>query len=86
MSLLLGGDEVAWWHSADGGKSFAKGATLIKHDKTRFSLTSMVRNSRPDARVIAAGNNRSDKNIFREMYLLGGEVKAAAASANQLSQ
>jgi hypothetical protein len=85
VSLLLGGDEVAWWHSTDGGKSFAKGEVLLDRKRTRFSLTSMIRNAHPDARVIAAGNNRADKNDFREMYLLGdsGPVKRMKAEANQ---
>jgi hypothetical protein len=77
VSLLLGGDEVAWWHSADGGQSFSKGETLIDIERTRFALTAMIRNAHPDARIIAAGNNNADKNDFREMYLLGdnGPVK-----------
>ena len=85
VSLLLGGDEVAWWHSTDGGQSFAKGKSLIKRERTRFSLTSMIRNAHPDARVVAAGNNRADKDLFREMYLLGdqGPVKRLKAEANQ---
>jgi len=88
VSLLLGGDEVAWWHSKDGGKSFIKGETLIKREKTRFALSSMIRNAHPDARVIAAGNNRADKNLFREMYLLGddGPVKRLKAGANNLDE
>ena len=86
MSLLLGGDEVAWWHSTDGGQSFAKGEVLIKRERTRFSLTSMIRNPHPNARVIAAGNNRADKNDFREMYLLGdnGPVKRLKSEADQI--
>jgi len=48
VSLLLGGKEVSWWHSADGGQSFAKGETLIRHKRTRFALTSMIRNAHPD--------------------------------------
>lgn len=86
VSLLLGGDEVAWWHSTDGGQSFVKGETLIKHKRTRFSISSMIRNAHPDARVIAAGNNRAEKNDFREMYLLGehGPIKRMNAEADQL--
>jgi hypothetical protein len=86
VSLLLGGDDVSWWHSADGGQSFAKGETLIRHKRTRFALSSMIRNAHPDARIIAAGNNAADKNDFREMYLLGdnGPIKRAKAEADQV--
>jgi hypothetical protein len=86
VSLLLGGDDVTWWHSMDGGKSFSKGETLLKRKRTRFSLTSMIRNAHPDARIMVAGNNRADKNDFREMYLLGdhGPVKRLKTEADQL--
>jgi len=85
VGLLLGGSEVAWWHSTDGGKSFSKGETLIKRNRTRFSLTAMIRNAHPDARIVAAGNNNADKNDFRELYLLGdnGPVKRAKSEADQ---
>ncbi len=88
VNLLLGGDEVAWWHSRDGGQSFAKGDVLLKRERTRFALTSMIRNAHPDARIIAAGNNRADKNLFREMYLLGdhGPVKRMKSGAEQLDE
>jgi len=86
VSLLLGGGKVAWWHSTDGGKSFAKGDVLLSRERTRFSLTTFIRNAHPDARIIAAGNNRADKNDYREMYLLGdnGPLKRSSAEADQL--
>jgi hypothetical protein len=84
VSLLLGGDEVAWWHSFDGGESFTKGKTLISRERTRFSITSMIRNAHPGARVMAAGNNRAEKDLYREMYLLGdyGPIKRPAEEAH----
>lgn len=85
VSLLLGGDEVAWWHSANGGQSFAKGEVLIGRERTRFAITSMIRNAHPDARVIAAGNNRADDSLYRKLYLLGdnGPIKRAKVEADQ---
>ena len=85
VSLLLGGAEVTWWHSADGGQSFERGESLISRKRTRFALSSMIRNAHPDARIIAAGNNNADKNDFREMYLLGdnGPVKRPKSEADQ---
>ena len=86
VSLLLGGDEVAWWHSTDVGRSFTKGENLISRKRSRFALTSLIRNAHPDARIIAAGNNNADNNDFREMYLLGdnGPVKRLKAEADQI--
>jgi hypothetical protein len=85
LSLLLGGDEVAWWHSTDGGESFVKSEVVLEQKRTRYSLSSMIRNAHPDARIIVAGNNRVEKGEFREMYLLGdnGPVKRPMAEANQ---
>ncbi len=85
VSLLLGGGEVAWWHSTDGGQTFVKGDTWISRNRTRFALSSIIRNAHPDALVIAAGNNNADKNDFREMYLLGehGPIGRAKAEADQ---
>lgn len=91
MSLLLtdkdaSGGDVAWWHSADAGQSFAKGESLISRERTSFAITSMIRNAHPDARVIAAGNNRADNTLFRKLYLLGdhGPVKRLKAEADQI--
>ena len=85
VNLLLGGDEVAWWHSSDGGQSFAKGEVLLSQKRTRYSLTSFIRNAHPDARIMVAANNRAEKDNFREMYLLGdkGPVKRPKAEADQ---
>jgi len=59
---------------------------LITGERTRFSLTSMIRNAHPDARVIAAGNDRAEKSLFRKMYLLGdhGPVKRLKADSHQI--
>jgi len=91
VSLLLTDKDasnggVAWWHSADGGQSFTKGDSLIRCEKTSFAVTAMIRNAHPDARVIAAGNNRADKNLFRKLYLLGdhGPVNRLKAEADQI--
>jgi hypothetical protein len=48
-------------------------------------LTAFIRNAHPDARIIVAGNNRADKDDYREMYLLGddGPVKRPKAEADQ---
>ena len=86
IKLLLGTKgEVAWWHSSNGGESFTKGDALLKDKRTRFSVSSIIRNAHPDARVIVAGNNAADKNLYREMYLLGdhGAIKRLATDAKQ---
>jgi len=87
VNLLLGGNEVAWWHSTNGGRTFSKGDTWVSRKRTRFALSSLIRNAHPDARIIAAGNNNAEKNDFREMYLLGdnGPVKRPKSEANQLA-
>jgi hypothetical protein len=87
VSLLLSdSDEVAWWHSVDGGKSFTKAESLIRLARTQFTITSMIRNAHPDARVIAAGTDKSDNSLYRKLYLLGdsGPIKRKKAEADQL--
>ena len=84
VSLILdGSDEVAWWHSTDGGQSFAKGDVLISRKRTNFAISTLIRNAHPDARVIAAGNDKAAKSQFRKLYLLGdkGPIKRAKAEA-----
>lgn len=88
VSLLLAGEnsgdgEVVWWHSADGGQSFARGDSWISAKQTRFWISSLIRNAHPDARVIAAGKDIANKTLFKELYLLGdhGPIKRAKAEA-----
>jgi len=78
-----GKGEVAWWNSVDGGQRFAKGDVLIELKTTGFSITSMIRNAHPDARVVVAGKKSND---YCRMYLLGdrGPVKRPKAEADQL--
>jgi hypothetical protein len=87
VSLLLdGGDEVAWWRSTDGGQSFAKGEALISRERTNFAISTFIRNAHPDARVVAAGNDKAANSLFRKLYLLGdqGPIKRAKAEADQI--
>ncbi len=86
VSLLLdGSDEVAWWHSADGGQSFATGDVLVSRKRTNFAISTIIRNAHPDARVIAAGNDKAANSLFRKLNLLGdhGPVKRVKAEAEQ---
>jgi len=84
--LLDGSDEVAWWHSTDGGRSFAKGDVLISRERTTFAISTIIRNAHPDARVIAAGNDKDANSLFRKLYLLGdqGPIKRTRAEADQV--
>ena len=92
VSLLLahkddeGTGEVAWWHSVGGGERFNKGDVLISLKKTGLSITSMIRNGHPDARVVLAG--KKGNTDFVKMYLLGdqGPIQRSKAEADQLSE
>jgi hypothetical protein len=89
VSLLLshrddeGTGEVVWWNSIDGGERFNKGDVLISLKRTGFSITSMIRNAHPDARVVVAGKRGSSD--YLKMYLLGddGPIKRPKAEADQ---
>ena len=75
ISFLIGYREeagdgvVAWWNSADGGASFAKGEELLRRDKAGWSMSSLIRNAHPDARVLVAEKTRGSD--WARMYLLG---------------
>lgn len=76
--------EVVWIDSTDGGKSFAKGESVISAKRTSLTISSFIRNAHPDARFIAAGKKASDKTDYRFMYLVGdnGSIKRSKAEAH----
>jgi hypothetical protein len=92
VNLLLGGKneegagEVAWWRSTDGGERFVRDEPLLSLKKTGVSVTSLIRNAHPDARMIVAGKKGSSD--FCKMYLVGdqGPVQRLKADADQLSE
>ena len=89
ISFLLaykeGGDGVvAWWNSADGGITFAKGKELLRRKGAAWAVSSLIRNAHPDARMIVAEKQRGSN--WSRMYLLGdkGPVKRPLSEASVL--
>lgn len=77
---------VAWWRSEDGGRKFVRDDALLSLKKTGRSITSLIRNAHPDARVIVAGKKASTD--FCKMYLVGdrGPVQRLKSEADQLTE
>lgn len=91
VSFLLGYKKdgegfVSWWNSTDGGASFTQGDELLRRKKAGFSITTLIRNAHPDARVIVAEKKAGSE--FHRMYLLGdqGPVKRLKTEAQGLSR
>ena len=76
----LGISEVGWWNSSDKGLTWKKEAALLSSTGSSYTLSALIRNAHPDARVIVAeiSNDLTVKNS--KLYLLGnsGAVKRDA--------
>lgn len=66
---------ISQWNSTNGGKSFKKGAVLLRRKNASFAISSLIDNPHPEARLIVAEKVRGTD--VRKMYLLGdnGPVK-----------
>ena len=85
VSIYMESDtEVGRWDSFDGGDTFRIGQVLLRREKSKFVISSLIRNSHPDARIIV-GDKQSGTD-FRNMYLLGdkGPVKRPKKEAQIL--
>lgn len=76
---------VAWWKSVDGAKSFECGENIISEKGANYSLTNMIRNAHPDARVIAA--KKISGTDYSELYVIGdkGPIKRAKVEADVIA-
>lgn len=76
--------EVSRWDSFNAGKTFQQANVLIRRDKSRFAISSLIENAHPDARIIVA--EKEEGTDFRRMYLLGdsGPVKRSKREAQIL--
>lgn len=78
--------EVGWWRSDDGGKKFVQDEPLLSFEKSGISITSLIRNAHPDARVIVSKKN--GPTDFCKLYLLGnnGPIQRLKSDAEQLTE
>lgn len=77
---------VGWWNTADGGRTWTRGADLIARPDTGFETTAFVRNAHPDARMLVAGKSANQEHLYHRMYLIGdrGPLSRPAAEASHL--
>lgn len=61
--------EVIRWESTDNGASFEPAEVLLRRPQARFSISSLIRNPHPDARIVVA--EKLPGTDDRRMYLLG---------------
>ena len=77
---------VGWWNSWDGAQSFKQGEKYILKKSGSFSLSHMIRNAHPDARVIAS--QKIKDSDYTKIFLLGdkGPVKRAKVEADVINE
>ncbi|MBD5780093.1 BNR-4 repeat-containing protein [Pelagicoccus sp. NFK12] len=75
--------QVAWWNSLDGGASFTKGREVLRRENAGWAITSIIRNSTPEARAIVAEKQPGED--WHRVYLLGddGPVTRALSEAQR---
>ena len=81
-----GRNEIGWWNTTDGGRTWAQGATLIASREMSFNTSSLVRNAHPDAVMLLASHNPSFPHLYRQMFVVGahGPLVRLAAEASHL--
>jgi hypothetical protein len=77
---------VGWWNTADGGRTWTRGADLIALKDSGFETTAFVRNAHPDARMLVAGKAANQEHLYHRMYLIGdrGPMTRPAVEASHL--
>jgi len=81
-----GRDEVGWWKTTDGGRTWAKDAVLISSADQSFQTSAMIRNAHPDAQMLLAGVNPALGHLYRPMYLVGEHGPLGRPAASYLGE
>jgi len=81
-----GREEVGWWKTTDGGRTWAKDAVLLASADMDFQTSALVRNAHPDAQMLLAGSRAEEGHLYRRMFLVGqrGALGRPAAEASHL--
>ena len=80
------GSEIGWWNTADGGRTWKKGATLVASAERSFGLSALLRRAHPDALMLLASRHPADPHLYRQMLVVGerGPLTRPAAEAGHL--
>ena len=91
INYLLGYKEngdgiISYYNSTDGGQTFNKGKELLRSKNAAWSLTALIDNAHPDARIIVAEKLKSSN--WRKLYLVGdnGPIQREKSSASVLTK
>lgn len=81
-----GTGEVNWWKTTDGGLTWSKEATAFSSAGLNFMATALIRNGRPEARMLVGSKAANEPHLYRQMYLVGdnGALGRPAAEAGNL--
>ncbi|EWH08846.1 hypothetical protein DS2_15344 [Catenovulum agarivorans DS-2] len=72
---------VADFHSQNGGQSFSKGHELLRINGVSWSVSSLIQDAHPDARILVAAREKGTQ--WQKVYLLGdnGPIKRVKSEA-----
>lgn len=70
-------NEISWWNSKDKGQTWTKENPIMSSLNGKYVMSSLIRNSHPDARVLVAEIPNIPNSIYSRVFLVGenGPVK-----------
>ena len=89
VRMLLSCDGgVCWWKTTDGGLTWAKESCPLSSTDSSYITTALVRNGRPESRMVVSENSRLQNHLYRRLYLLGdsGPIGRPEEEASNLGE
>ena len=80
------GNEIAWWKTTDGGRTWLKGAVFMTSKERTFTPSAIIRNAHPDAVMLLSSRSAAEPHLYRRMHLVGahGALRRPAVEASHL--
>ena len=87
MRNIDGRNEVGWWKTADGGKTWAKEPPILSRPGGGFEIGALIENFTPQGMVVVS-EGRVPEHLYRKMYLLSkdGPVQRPAEEASHIQK
>ena len=87
MRNIDGKNEVGWWKTADGGKTWAKEPPIFSRPGGGFEIGALVENFTPEGMVVVS-EGRVPEHLYRRMYLLSkdGPVQRSEAETSSIQK
>lgn len=78
-------NEICLWQTKNGGETWEMSKSLMATNDAKYSMSAIIRNAHPDARVIIAEIPTNPSSVMSKLYLLGdaGLVQRAFPGADE---